>query len=192
LDYEKIALRLLLLVLLYLREKNQYLDDIQQWHQLVYLVSSKSSAACIFPRRPFGASLSLRASATRNKHAAGKHNPFMSSKLVEDIEQVTQSVEAVVELLKYLGRPTSPIPEAIEMPDMMLVLNGKKNAFYITTPKSCSCPSSTYRPGKQCKHQRRYFPEPKKTQVEIEALAETEQLLSAKWFGGFNGPVGVD
>jgi hypothetical protein len=118
----------------------------------------------------------------------------MSSKLIENIEQVTQSVESVVELLKYLGRPTSPIPEAIDLPGMVLVLSSKKNEFYITTPKSCSCPSSTYRPGKQCKHQRKHFSDSKRSQAQIEAEsdAEIERLHKAKWSGGFNGPVEVD
>ena len=101
----------------------------------------------------------------------------MSSKLIENIEQVTQSVEAVVELLKYLGRPTSPIPEAFHIMDMVLVLNSKKDAFYVTTLKACSCPSFIYR-GRPCKHQKKYFAESKKRgQTIAETLREHDENL---------------
>ena len=101
----------------------------------------------------------------------------MSSKLIKNIEQVTQSVESVVELLKYLGRPTSPIPEAFHIMDMVLVLNSKKDAFYVTTLKACSCPSFIYRGG-PCKHQKKYFADSKKHgQTIAETLREHDENL---------------
>jgi len=76
------------------------------------------------------------------------------------------------------------------------------------TAKSCSCPAATYHHG-PCKHQRKYFPQPKKSREELEA--EGEAILEAHhttatrlarppesssirdnlpgWSGGHNGPV---
>jgi hypothetical protein len=68
--------------------------------------------------------------------------------------------------------------------EMVLVLSNKKDSYYVVTPKTCSCPAATYRPG-QCKHQRRYFPEPKKEdkphvigQTMAETLADHDRNLS--------------
>ena len=103
---------------------------------------------------------------------------------------ISQKVESVVELLKYFGRPTEPLPEAVDLGAVKLVRSNKGDVFYCVTAKSCSCPSAIYRPG-QCKHQRKYFPGPKKSQAEIEKESDEElaRLHKAKWAGGFNGPV---
>jgi hypothetical protein len=103
----------------------------------------------------------------------------------------TQTVEAVVELLKYLNWPLEPLPEAVRLTGMVLVLSGKKDVYYAVTSRTCSCPSSTYRPGNPCKHQRKYFPGPKKTKAEIvkESDEGLARLHKARWAGGFNGPV---
>ena len=93
---------------------------------------------------------------------------------------VTQSREAVQQLIRYHNHGQQPVA----MPDfyrlsgeMVLVLNNKKDAYYVCTPKSCSCPSATYNPGKLCKHSRKYFPQPKKSREELEA--EGEAILEA-------------
>lgn len=70
---------------------------------------------------------------------------------------VTQSVKSVVELLNFLGKPSNPLPESVELKGAILVLSSKGDSYYVVTPKDCSCPSRTWRPGQQCKHQRRYF-----------------------------------
>jgi hypothetical protein len=92
---------------------------------------------------------------------------------------------------------------------LVLVLSNKKDAYYTVTAKSCSCPAATYHPGTRCKHQRKYFPQPKKSREELEA--EGEAILEAHhntakrlarppesssirdnlpgWSGGHNGPV---
>lgn len=84
--------------------------------------------------------------------------------IVQIKSPVTQTVEAVQQLIAYFNHGQQPE----EMPDfyrltgeMVLVLNNKKDAYYVTTPKSCSCPAATYNPGKPCKHRREYFPQPK-------------------------------
>jgi hypothetical protein len=74
---------------------------------------------------------------------------------------VTQTREAVKQLIAYHNHGQKPQ----EMPafyrlagEMVLVLNNKKDAYYVTTPKTCSCPAATYHHG-PCKHQRKYFPQ---------------------------------
>jgi hypothetical protein len=97
---------------------------------------------------------------------------------------VTQSREAVKSLITYHNHGQEPqkMPDFYRLSgEMVLVLNNKKDAYYVTTPKSCSCPSATYRPGSPCKHQRKYFPQPKKSQAEIEA--ESDAILAAHHTG---------
>jgi hypothetical protein len=101
---------------------------------------------------------------------------------------VTQTAESIKQLIKYFHHGQEPA----EMPDfwritasMVLVRNNKGDAYYVTTPKSCSCPSANYRPGKPCKHQRTYFPQPKTPAPESMESIRPE----GKWPGGFNGPV---
>lgn len=74
---------------------------------------------------------------------------------------ITQSIDAVKSLLAYVGRASDPLPTFLELSGgrCILVLSNKKDVYYTVTPKGCSCPSATYRPGKSCKHQRKYFAE---------------------------------
>jgi len=114
---------------------------------------------------------------------------------------VTQGREAVKQLIAYHNHGQEPA----EMPDfyrltgeMVLVLNNKKDAYYITTPKGCSCPASAYHPGQLCKHARKYFPQ-SKMEVATEEPTEGPHRLArvpedsirptCKWPGGLNGPV---
>jgi hypothetical protein len=105
---------------------------------------------------------------------------------------VTQSPDAVKQLIAYHNHGQEPA----EMPafyrltgDMVLVQNGKRDAYYVTTPKTCSCPSATYRPGSPCKHQRKYFPQPKAERP----VSDSDSIApTAKWAGGRNGPVDPD
>lgn len=82
----------------------------------------------------------------------------------------TQSIDAVRSLLAWRGHPTEPMPASVDLGQgenrLVLVLNGKKDAYYVVTPKACSCPSATYRPGKACKHMRKYFPRAEKVTLE--------------------------
>lgn len=114
---------------------------------------------------------------------------------------LTQSREAVKQFIAY----TSHGQEAAEMPpfyrlsaEMVLVQSNKGDVYYVTTPKNCSCPAATYRPGQSCKHQRKYFPQLAK-EVPAQEPTEGPRRLSrppkdsirpeGKWPGGFNGPV---
>jgi hypothetical protein len=132
---------------------------------------------------------------------------------------ITQSIDAVKTLLAYAGRASDPLPTFVEMPgrEVVLVLSDKKDVYYTTTPRSCSCPSGTYRPGQICKHRKTYF-SPKADKL-AEAKAKTEEsrqqareyqakqralkaspkLIDSssikpegKWAGGYNGPVDPD
>ena len=80
---------------------------------------------------------------------------------------VTQSREAVEQLIAYFNHGQQPeeMPSFYRLSsDMVLVQSNKGDAYYVTTAKSCSCPSATYNPGKPCKHSRKYFPQPKPTE----------------------------
>lgn len=122
----------------------------------------------------------------------------------------TQSREAVEQLIAYFNHGQQPeeMPSFYRLDgELVLVRANKGDAYYVTTPKSCSCPASVYNPGKPCKHSRKYFPQPQKSRAELEA--EGEAILEAHhntakrlarppediraslpgWPGGMNGPV---
>ncbi|MFZ3149445.1 MAG: hypothetical protein WA137_10430 [Methanothrix sp.] len=116
---------------------------------------------------------------------------------------VTQGREAVKQLITYHNHGVEPA----EMPDFyrlacdaVLVRSSKGDSYYVTTPKTCSCPSATYRPGQLCKHSKRYFPASMRATV-TKGIIEGLRRLSgptwnsikpaAKWPGGLNGPVDI-
>jgi hypothetical protein len=116
---------------------------------------------------------------------------------------VTQGRDAVKSLITYHNHGVEPQ----EMPDfyrltgeMVLVQSNKKDAYYVTTPKSCSCPAATYHQG-PCKHARKYFPQPKRDVATEEPTQGARRLArpledsirtTGKWPGGHNGPVEDD
>jgi len=127
--------------------------------------------------------------------------------LVQMQKPVTQKPEAVEALAAYLNKPIEA--GVLDLGSAKLVKSNKGDAFYTVTAKACSCPAMTYHPGMACKHQRKYFPQPKKSREELEA--EGEAILEAHhntakrlarppeessirdslpgWPGGHNGPV---
>lgn len=73
---------------------------------------------------------------------------------------VTQSREAVAQLIAYFnhGKPPAEMPAFFRLSgEMVLARSNKGDVYYVVTPKSCSCPAATYRPGQPCKHIRTYF-----------------------------------
>ena len=92
--------------------------------------------------------------------------------IFENSTPVTQPVDAVRALLTWRGHPIDPLPASVTLGDgrMMLVLNAKKDAYYVVTPSACSCPSAQFRPGKPCKHQRAYFPRAKTTPEPVDSI----------------------
>jgi len=105
---------------------------------------------------------------------------------------ITQSIEAVKVLLDYAGRASDPLPTDVSLDNgrLVLVLNDKKDAYYTVTAKACSCPSAIYRHNGPCKHQRKYFAE----QIAKSASEDRTESIkpTAKWAGGYNGPVDPD
>lgn len=109
--------------------------------------------------------------------------------IVEVKSPVTQTTEAVVSLLKYIGKPFDPLPQAVSLPGAVLVLSAKKDVYYTTTPKNCSCPSKTWRPGQSCKHMRRYFPRTNDTLARATAGEDATSIKpTGKWANRLNGP----
>ena len=100
---------------------------------------------------------------------------------------VTQSVDAIKILLAFVGRASDPMPTDVTLDNgrLVLVLNNKRDAYYVTTAHACSCPSAIYRHNGPCKHQRRYF---------AEQIAKPVDSIKpvATWPGGRNGPVEDD
>ena len=85
------------------------------------------------------------------------------NKLVYQAESPkTQSIDAVKALLAYKKVASDPLPQEVSLDGgrLMLVLSNKKDAYYTVTSRACSCPAATYHHG-PCKHQRRYFTQPK-------------------------------
>lgn len=127
--------------------------------------------------------------------------------LVQMQNPVTQKPEAVEALAAYLNKPIEA--GVLDLGLAKLVKSNKGDAFYTVTAKACSCPAMTYHPGMACKHQRKYFPQPKKSREELEAggeaileahhntakrLARPPEESSIRdslpgWPGGHNGPV---
>lgn len=127
--------------------------------------------------------------------------------LVQMQNPVTQKPEAVEALAAYLNKPIEA--GVLDLGSAKLVKSNKGDAFYTVTAKACSCPAAIYHSGMACKHQRKYFPQPKKSREELEA--EGEAILEAHhntakrlarppeessirdslpgWPGGHNGPV---
>ena len=106
---------------------------------------------------------------------------------------ISQSVDAVKALLTWKGHPVDPLPADLSMDNgrLVLVLSNKKDVYYTTTTKACSCPSATYHPGQPCKHRRRYFPQavPCPQECPQECPQADSIRPTGKWPGGLNGPV---
>ena len=97
---------------------------------------------------------------------------------------VTQDREAVKQLIAFHNHGQEPA----EMPDfyrltgeMVLVLNGKKDAYYVVTPKTCSCPAAHWNRG-PCKHQRKYFSQ----QETAKSVSSSEPLIQRGGFKPFS------
>ena len=99
----------------------------------------------------------------------------MNSKTILNVEKPqTQTVAAIKALLSWRGRASDPLPEYVEMGEgerrLVLVLSNKKDAYYTTTARECSCPAHNWHPGQRCKHQRKHFAE---QAIHKQSMAET-------------------
>ncbi len=78
--------------------------------------------------------------------------------LLDSGSPVTQSIEGIKALLEWRKMPTNPMPDHIELPGkVFLVLSSKKDVYYTTTRRTCSCPAQSYHPGERCKHKKKFF-----------------------------------
>ncbi len=121
-----------------------------------------------------------------------KHESTNPRIVFENQSPVTQSVEAVKALIMFHnhGRAPDEMPAFYRLTgEMVLALSARKDAYYVVTPRTCSCPAATYRPGSPCKHQRKYFPRPA-PQAAPKAVDDAGPSLrpTGKWAGGRNGP----
>lgn len=110
--------------------------------------------------------------------------------IYEPSSPVTQTAAAVKSLITFHNHGQEPkeMPAFFRLTaEMVLVRSNKGDVYYIVTPKSCSCPSSTYRPGSPCKHQRKYFSQTRDAEVVAKPVDTIRP--SGKWAGGHNGPV---
>ena len=101
----------------------------------------------------------------------------------------SQPREAVQQLIAYFNHGQAPeeMPSFYRLSGELVLAQSKKgDAYYVTTPHSCSCPAATYNPGKPCKHSMKYFPQQRR-----EAPKEQGDLRVTLpgWPGGMNGPV---
>ena len=70
--------------------------------------------------------------------------------LLEDISPCTQDIASFKALAQYLGMKEE-LPGTIALANgARLTLSSKKDCYYMTTAKSCSCKGFTY--GRTCKH----------------------------------------
>jgi len=75
---------------------------------------------------------------------------MFSKVLIDNIMPVTQSAQAIAEMLIFLGMP-SELPAVLKLADgAQLTKSSKGDCYYYTTPRGCSCPGFTYR--HTCKH----------------------------------------
>lgn len=99
----------------------------------------------------------------------------MSERTILDVESPkTQSINSVKALLSWKGRASDPLPSFLEMGEgesrLVLVLSNKRDCYYVTTPRDCSCPARGWHPNQPCKHQRKYFPEVKAATKAIDSI----------------------
>ena len=103
---------------------------------------------------------------------------------------ITQSVDAIKSLLAFVGRASDPLPLDVSLDNgrLVLVLSNKKDAYYTSTSRACSCPGNQFR--HNCKHMRRYFPQ---ETAKPAATASESIRPTAGWIGPdgqkANGPV---
>jgi hypothetical protein len=97
---------------------------------------------------------------------------------------VTQSVDAIKNLLAYVGRASDPLPSDVSLENgrLVLILSNKKDCYYVATARACSCPANTWYPGQRCKHQRKFFEESK----EVTKPIASEPLVKRGGFKPFD------
>lgn len=100
--------------------------------------------------------------------------------LFQGVAMTTQEPQAVEALAAYLNKPVQD--GVLDLGDVKLVRSNRGDAFYVVSATGCSCPSAFYNHGGPCKHQRKYFVQPKKSQAELDAESDAElsQMIGPK------------
>ena len=102
--------------------------------------------------------------------------------LLELSSPVSQSCEAVKQLIAYHhhGQVPKEMPDFYRLSsEMVLVLSNKKDAYYVVTPKACSCQAATYHPGQPCKHMAKFFVTSNPHRISLaETLEQADKNLS--------------
>jgi hypothetical protein len=76
----------------------------------------------------------------------------MAGNLLEGISPVTQTIESGKALAKFLGMKEE-LPESISLANgARLTLSTKKDCYYYTSEKGCTCKAGTY--GRICRHRK--------------------------------------
>jgi len=69
----------------------------------------------------------------------------MSARTILNVESpTTQSIDSEKALLGWKGHPSNPLPcdVFLENGRLVLVLSNKRDAYYTTTARECSCPET--------------------------------------------------
>jgi hypothetical protein len=79
----------------------------------------------------------------------------MSGRILFEGGVKSQKTQAVEALSAFIGTPIQD--GVLDLGAVKLVENSRKSGYYATTATDCSCSSHGYRPGKTCKHMRKFF-----------------------------------
>ena len=101
----------------------------------------------------------------------------MSGKvLIQGNLSVTQIIDSGKALAAFL-KMDETLPETIPLANgARLVLSSKKDAYYVTTPDSCTCKAGSY--GRLCRHRKEIFRPHGHGQSMAETLEQAEANLS--------------
>lgn len=103
--------------------------------------------------------------------------------ILETANPITQSLDGVRALLSWRGHPVSPMPADVSLDNgrLVLVLNGKRDAYYCVTAAACSCPAAHWNRG-PCKHMRKFFPQ----ETAAKTVSSSEPLIQKGGFKPFS------
>ena len=94
----------------------------------------------------------------------------MSGNLLDGLNPVTQTIESGKALAKFLGMKEE-LPETIALANgARLTLSTKKDCYYFTSEKGCTCKAGTY--GRMCRHRKALEGSKPRGQTVAEVLEE--------------------
>ncbi len=100
----------------------------------------------------------------------------MSGNLLDGLNPVTQTIESVKALASFLGMKEE-LPEIIALANgARLTLSSKKDCYYFTNAKGCTCRAGTY--GRICRHRMALESSKPRGQSMAQTLEEHDRNLS--------------